>query len=78
VVGLGIVEVGVKKQTEARKKGYVEGYKKGYGDATILYKVIYHCSKCGQIIEIQNPNTKQAIDEYMREKGWGHQTCPQQ
>ena len=76
-VGLGLVELGVKKQAEARKKGYDEGYKKGYADATILYKVTYHCSKCGQVIEIQNPNTKQAIDEYMREKGWGHQTCPQ-
>ncbi len=77
-VGLGLVELGVKKQAEAIKKGYDEGYKKGYGDATTLYKVTYHCSKCGQIMYVQYPNEKEAINKYMTESGWSHQTCPQQ
>ena len=76
-VGLGLVELEVKKRAEAKKNGYDEGYKKGYADATILYKVTYHCSKCGQIMEVRHATEKQAIDEYMKEKGWSHGTCPQ-
>lgn len=71
-IGLGKQEIQAKKIKEAGEAGY----KKGYADATILYKVTYHCSKCGQIIEVKHQNAKQAIDEYMREKGWSHNTCP--
>lgn len=76
-LGLGIIEEGVKKQVEVRKKGWNEGYKKGYADAMNRYKVTYHCAKCGQLMEVQHPNEKQAIDEYMKEKGWFHSECPQ-
>ena len=74
-LGLGKLEVQLKKVGEARKQGWDEGYKKGYADAALRYKVSYPCSICGQIIEVTTPQEKQAINECMRQRGWAHETC---
>ena len=76
-IGLGKQQVQTKKIDEARKKGYDNGYKIGYAIAKLHYKVTYHCSKCGRMTEVDQPNEKEAIDRYMREHGWSHQECPQ-
>ena len=43
-IGLGILKVQLKEEVEVRKKGHVEGYRKGYAEAERLYKVTYPCS----------------------------------
>ena len=75
--GLGKAEVRVKKLGEARKQGWYEGYEKGFGNARLRYRVIYHCRVCGQVMEVTTTEEKQAIDECMRERGWVHKACLQ-
>jgi len=74
-VGLGLVEVGVKKQAEARKKGYDEGYKQGYAKAEELFKVTYSCNVCGKPMPITSEKEKKAAGELMSNAGWGHIEC---
>lgn len=74
-LGLGILEVRVKKLGEAKKQGWDEGYKKGFADAKLRYKVIYHCSVCRHIIEVISKEEKNAISEYMQVQGWAHAEC---
>ena len=74
-IGLGKQEVQAKKVREAKKQGWDEGYKKAYADAALRYNVIYHCIVCGQAMEITSTEEKKAVDEFMREHGWGHKTC---
>ena len=51
-IGLGKQEVQAKKVKVARQQARDEGYKKGYADAALRYKVIYHCTKCGLPMEV--------------------------
>lgn len=74
-LGLGKLEVRLKKLEEARKQGGDEGYKKGFADAKLRYRVNYRCSVCGQVMEVTSKEEKEAIREYMREKGWAHTEC---
>ena len=74
-LGLGMTEVRLKKLEEARKQGWDEGYKKGFADARLRYRAIYHCSVCGQMIEVTIKEEKEAIREYMQEQGWAHTEC---
>ncbi len=74
-LGLGILEVRVKKLGDVRKQGWDEGYKKGFADARLRYRVIYHCSVCGQVMEVTSTEEKEVIDECMRERGWAHMEC---
>ncbi len=73
--GLGIVQEGVKKQAEARKKGYDQGHMAGFAEAKARYLVTYLCSVCGKTIEVTTENEKAAISQLMTEKGWRHGTC---
>lgn len=75
-LGLEKAEKRANKLIEARMQSWTEGHKKGFEEAALKYKVTYHCSKCGQIMEVQHPNEKEAIDELMRKAGWAHQPCP--
>ena len=77
-LGLGKLEVRVKKLGEDRKQGWDEGYKKGFADAKLRYKVSYRCSVCGQLMEVTSTKEKEAISEYMRERGWAHMECHEQ
>ena len=74
-LGLGMTEVRLKKLEEAKKQGWDEGYKKGFADAKLRYRVIYRCSVCEKALEVTSKEEKEAISEYMREKGWAHQEC---
>ena len=76
-IGLGILEVQAKKAGEVRKQGVTEGYKKGYAEAEILYKVTYLCSVCGKTLVVTDRSEKEAIKTYMREHGWCHTACQQ-
>ena len=74
-VGLGLVEVKVSKEKEARSRGYEEGFDEGYEEADNLYKVTYPCRRCGKTLEVTSANAKKAIKTYMLEHGWGHTNC---
>lgn len=74
-MGLGIIEVRIKGEAEARREGHAKGYKKGYADAEHLYEVTYFCNVCGQTMRVTTPEEKEAIKSYMRQHGWGHKEC---
>ncbi len=63
-IGLGITEKQDKKLVEARDKGY----KKGYADAELRYKVTYPCTKCGKDMEVTSWKEKLVIKQFMKEK----------
>ena len=74
-IGLGILKVQLKEEAEVRKKGHVEGYRKGYAEAERLYKVTYPCSVCRKTIVLSSEEAKHAASEYMQEHGWAHIAC---
>ena len=74
-VGLGLLEVKVSKEKEAKKQGYEEGFKKGYEEAEELYKVTYPCKICRRTLVVTSAKAKEAIRRYMLEHGWGHADC---
>lgn len=74
-VGLGLLEVKVVKEKEARRQGYEEGFEKGSEEAESLYKVTYPCKICRKTIEVMSVKEKEAIKGYMLEHGWGHADC---
>ena len=74
-VGVGLLEVKVRKEKEVRAQAYDEGYDEGYKDAEELYKVTYLCKICRKTIEVMSVKEKEAIKGYMREHGWAHARC---
>ena len=74
-VGVGLLEVKVRKETEVRAQAYDEGYDEGHRDAESLYKVTYPCKICRKTIEVMRVKEKEAIKGYMLEHGWAHAEC---
>lgn len=74
-VGLGMIEVGAKKEEEAAKLGFIEGHMKGYTEAEHEYKVDYPCNLCGKMLTITSEASKKVVRAYMLEHGWGHREC---
>lgn len=70
-IGLGIFELKAKKD----EKAYSKGYKDGYRQAELEFKVTYSCSICGKIIALRSAKEREAAREYMEEEGWGHGEC---
>ncbi len=73
--GVGLFEVKIAKEKEARDQGYKEGYEKGYAKAKSIYGLTFLCRGCREPIEVTDDNTKNAIRKYMFEHGWGHADC---
>jgi len=74
-VGIGLLEVKVSKEKEAREQGFEEGFEKGFEEAESLYKVTYPCGVCRKTLEVTSVKEKEAIKRYMLEHGWGHADC---
>jgi len=74
-VGVGLLEVKVSEEKEAREEGYHKGYSKGYEEAVALYKVTFPCIICRKTVEVTDKTTKEAIRSYMMQEGWGHGEC---
>lgn len=74
-VGVGLLEIKVRKEKKVRDQAYDEGYGDGSRDAEVLYKVTYPCSICGKTLTVMSKKEKDAIKRYMREHGWGHAEC---
>lgn len=73
--GVGLFEVKVSKEKEAKKQGYEEGFSDGYEEAESLYKVTFPCSICGKTLTVTGKKEKEAVRRYMREHQWGHVEC---
>ena len=74
-VGVGLLEVKVSEEKEAKTQGYQEGFGEGYEWAESRYKVTYRCSVCRKTLEVTSVEEKEAVGRYMREHGWGHADC---
>lgn len=74
-VAVGLLEVKVSKEKEARSQGYEKGFEKGYEEAESLYKVTYPCKVCRKMLEVTSAREKEAIKTYMLEHRWGHADC---
>jgi hypothetical protein len=74
-VGVGLLEVKVRKEKEIRDQAYEEGWENGAAEAEELYAVHYSCSVCGKEIVVTTDDEKRAIRTYMREYRWGHANC---
>jgi len=74
-VGVGLLEVKIRKEKEVRYQAYEEGWEKGNEEACNLFLVVYSCSVCGKEIEVTTDDEKRAIKKYMRQYGWGHGDC---
>ena len=69
------LEMKAAEDSEIRNEALVEGFEGGYSDAEGVFKVTYPCSVCGGMMVVSGAEEKAAITRYMREHGWGHQSC---
>ena len=60
-VGVGLLEVEVRKGKEIRVQAYDEGWEKGIAEAEELHSVSYPCSVCGEAIVVTTEAEKKAI-----------------
>jgi hypothetical protein len=66
-IAVGLLEVKVAKEKEAKRQGYEEAKK--------LYMVPYLCCECGKPIAITSPETKRVVSKFLTQHGWGHAKC---
>jgi len=76
-IGLGMLEVKIKKKEEIRQEGSAEGFEEGYEAARVQYEVTYHCAHCRKPISITTEVEKEAAGKYMMEHRWCHKKCPE-
>jgi len=74
-VGVGLLEVKVRRERKIREEAYLAGRLKGCVDAKAKYSVSYPCSVCGELIEVESKGEKDFIKRKMQEYGWGHSEC---
>jgi len=74
-VGVGLLEVKVSEEKEAKRQGYKEGFEKGYEEPKNRYMVPYPCYICVKPIAITSPKTKEVVSKFLTEHGWGHTKC---
>ena len=64
-VGLGLLEVKVSEEKEARRQGYEEGFEKGFEEAKNLYMITFPCSVCRKTIEVAGKDMKETIKKIL-------------
>ena len=69
------LEVKGKSYDEAWQEGHDEGLVEGHSLAEDMFKVTYHCSVCGKLIELETTEEKEAASLHMTEHGWAHGEC---
>ena len=53
--------------------------KEGYNQAVGDWQIWYFCAGCGERIDMApNSDSHKAMIGYMKERGWGHKSCPRQ
>jgi len=74
-IGVGILTVKVREESEIKEEAYVKGYHSGYKKAESLYKITLRCYICKETTDIKDETTKKAVKRYLEEEGWAHQDC---
>lgn len=64
-------------QGPSTRAAYNQGLVAGRREAEQRYRVNYRCRVCGGTLTIQSREEKEAISDYMRERGWAHSACLQ-
>ncbi|KYK21509.1 hypothetical protein AYK25_03430 [Thermoplasmatales archaeon SM1-50] len=65
-----------KVRSEVHQNGLNEGFHNGYEKARKNYRIWYYCAFCKKEIDLlPNSNEHRDIIEYIKEKGWIHETC---
>ena len=62
-------------ELEIKTKPIEKERKAGYEEAKNHYMVTYPCSVCGELMAITSKKAKEAVMEFMIERGWGHAKC---
>jgi hypothetical protein len=65
----------LKEAVELQAASAKNSYNKGFLMAKLYFVVTYHCSKCGNVIEISSEGEKKAAAQYMQDNEWGHGEC---
>jgi hypothetical protein len=73
--GAGLFEVKIRAEEEIRKNAYQEGHFKGFTLAQSLYKVTFPCSVCGETMQVNTKEIKEAVREFLIANRWGHSDC---
>ncbi len=69
---LGLLQLKMPDIEEIKEIGYGEGYDQAEKD----YQIWYYCAECGERIDMSpNGDSHKAMRGYMKEHGWGHQSC---
>jgi hypothetical protein len=66
----------LKEAVELQTPSVKNAYNKGVLLTKISCVVPYHCSSCGNVIEISTEGEKKAAAQYMQDHGWHHVDCP--
>lgn len=70
------VESAEKLNKAAIETAIKKGRSEGFEDAKNVYVIWYFCAKGGEkIIMKPNSDDHKAMIKYMKEQGWGHQSC---
>jgi len=74
-VGVGLLQVKVRRERKIREDSYLAGQLKGSYDAQRKFSVSYPCSVCAKQIVVTSKSEKEFIRDKMQEYGWGHSDC---
>ena len=77
LIGAGKVRAQQSRESAIQKIGYDAGYRSGYEEAAKRFKVVFRCKICGQAMEVEHDNVKEAIVRFLNDAGWGHAECHQ-
>ena len=75
-LGLGLAKVKVRSEEEVRRDAHDKGMLEGFKVAEDDFKVTYRCSKCGEPIDVESTEEREAAGQLMTRAGWGHIKCP--
>ena len=69
------LDIKAKAYDEAWQEGHDDGLVEGHCLAESIFKVTYRCSKCGEPIDVESTEEREAAGQLMTRAGWGHIKC---
>lgn len=69
------LDIKAKAYDEAWQDGHDDGLVEGHCLAESIFKVTYRCSVCGEPMDVETPEEREAAGRLMMEAGWGHAEC---
>ena len=74
-VGVGILKVKVKTESELREQIEDEVRRKVWQEAIEYFGVSYPCVGCGKEMVVDSEEEKLAIRKFLQDSEWGHSKC---